>query len=201
MPDATYTGLMGFLTQPRWVVRRRRLTLACGLLLACWIASPASAQVRRPIVFGQAGGASIGHADSTQGRAPMVGAAASVPLTPRILLDGDVHVSRVTGVFGRDDHSFTETMYTASLLWRTAVGGNVHAVAGGGLGLQRAHTEFSDPTIGRFNRTETLRLLHGRAGIEVDVSRRLVLRTEGVLWFGTGLDWVVGARAGLGYRF
>jgi hypothetical protein len=29
----------------------------------------------------------------------------------------------------------------------------------------------------------------------------MVIRTEGVLWFGEGLDWVVGARAGLGYRF
>jgi hypothetical protein len=29
----------------------------------------------------------------------------------------------------------------------------------------------------------------------------MVIRTEGVLWFGEGLDWVVGARAALGYRF
>jgi hypothetical protein len=29
----------------------------------------------------------------------------------------------------------------------------------------------------------------------------MVIRTEGVMWFGEGLDWVVGARAGLGYRF
>jgi hypothetical protein len=180
---------------------RPRLILALLAWLPCWIATPAWAQVQRPIVFGQAGGASIGHADSTQGRAPMFGAAASVPLTPRILLEGDVHVSRVTRVFGRDDHTFTETMYTASLLWRAPVRGNLHAVAGGGMGIQRAHTEFSDPTVGRFNQTETLRLLHGRAGIEVDVSRRLVIRTEGVLWFGSGLDWVAGVRAGLGYRF
>jgi hypothetical protein len=198
MLQVTYTFLMGFVTQPR-LARRRRLLLACGAVLIS--AAPAWAQQPTVAVFAQAGGASIGHSDSTQGHAPIFGGAASIRITPRFLLDGDVHVGRVTRVFGREDHEFTETMYTASLLWRAPVRGKIHALVGGGLGIQRAHTEFVDPSIGRFSYAETLKLLHGRAGIEFDASRRLVVRTEGVLWFGPGLDWVAGARAGLGYRF
>jgi hypothetical protein len=48
---------------------------------------------------------------------------------------------------------------------------------------------------------ETVRLLHGKVGTDWDFSDRLVLRTHGVLWMGGGLDWVFGARVGLGYRF
>jgi hypothetical protein len=29
----------------------------------------------------------------------------------------------------------------------------------------------------------------------------MAIRAEGVMWFGEGLDWIVGGRAGLGYRF
>jgi hypothetical protein len=66
--------------------------------------------------------------------------------------------------------------------------------------LQRAHTHAEDPRF-RIDRTETIRLLHGRVGAEWDISSRMAIRTEGVMWFGEGLDWIVGARAGLGYRF
>ena len=80
------------------------------------------------------------------------------------------------------------------------VDGRAHFIAGGGAGLQWAHTDVDDPPF-RIDRTETIRLLHGRIGAEWDISSRMAIRTEGVVWFGEGLDWVLGARAGLGYRF
>ena len=52
-----------------------------------------------------------------------------------------------------------------------------------------------------FPSAETIRLIHGRIGAEWNISSRAAIRAEGVMWFGEGLDWVVGARAGLGYRF
>jgi len=63
------------------------------------------------------------------------------------------------------------------------------------LALQWAHTEFNEAPFGRVDRVETVRLLHGTIGADWDLSSRVVLRTEGVLWFGAGLDWVVGGRA------
>jgi hypothetical protein len=68
------------------------------------------------------------------------------------------------------------------------------------MGFQRAHTDLDDEGF-RIDKTETIRLLHGRAGAEWEVTKRLAIRTEGVLWFGEGLDWVVGGRAGISYRF
>jgi hypothetical protein len=60
---------------------------------------------------------------------------------------------------------------------------------------------FTAAPIGRVDTRETLRLWHGRGGIDWDLSRGFLLRTDGVLWMGGGLDWVLGARVGLGYRF
>ena len=67
--------------------------------------------------------------------------------------------------------------------------------------MQRVHIEFNEPSIPRVDRTDSVRLLHGRLGADWDLTDRLVLRTHGVLWMGAGLDWVVGGRVGLGYRF
>ena len=83
---------------------------------------------------------------------------------------------------------------------RSTPNGRAHFLVGAGAGLQRAHTEVDEPPF-RIDRTETIRLLHGRIGGEWDVSSRMAIRTEGVMWFGEGLDWVVGARAGICYRF
>jgi hypothetical protein len=165
------------------------------------MASPLSAQERRMVILGAVGGASIGHDDSSQGAAPVAGVGAAVHLTPRLLLDGDVHTARVEHVFGRASHDFTEVTVTGSLLFRKAVRARVHVMAGGGLGVQRTHTEFELPPNGRADRVQSLRLVHGRIGAEWDPSSRLVIRTEAVFWFGSGLDWVLGGRVGLGYRF
>ena len=176
------------------------MTRVLGVAVAvCLFAVPAQAQ-ERAIVFGTIGGAGIGHADSEQGNAPTFGAGAGFHLTPRLVVEGDVHTARVGHVFDRDHHDFTEITYTGSLLFRSTPGGRAHLLAGGGAGLQRAHTVVDDPPI-RIDRTETVRLLHGRIGGEWGLSSRLAIRTEGVMWFGEGLDWVVGARAGLCYRF
>jgi hypothetical protein len=163
-------------------------------------AAPVWAEERRAVVVGTIGGAGLGHADSEQGNAPMFGGGIGFHLTARLVVDGDVHTARVSHVFGRDHHDFSETTFTASLLFRSTPAGRLHFIAGGGAGLQRAHTDAEDPRF-RIDRTETIRLLHGRVGAEWDLSSRIALRTEGVMWFGEGLDWVVGARAGLGYRF
>jgi hypothetical protein len=178
-----------------FLVRVSAFALA-GLLMA----TSASAQDRRAIVFGTIGGGSIGHADSEMGNAAIFGGGAGVHLTPRLVVEGDVQGARVSNVFGRARHDFTETMITGSLLFRSTPDGRVHFLGGGGVGLQWAHTDLDDPPF-RIVETERIRHLHGRAGAEWDVSSRLAIRTEGVLWFGTGLDWVVGARGGLSYRF
>jgi hypothetical protein len=175
----------------------RLVRLALVLSLS---AAPVWAQERRAVVVGTIGAASLGHADSEQGHAPIFGGGVGFHLTPRLVVEGDVHTARVSHVFGRDHHDFTETTFTGSLLFRSTPEGPVHFIAGGGAGLQRAHTDAADPRF-RIDQTETIRLLHGRVGAEWNISSRIVIRTEGVLWFGEGLDWVVGARAALGYRF
>jgi hypothetical protein len=170
-----------------------------ALVLSLFTA-PAWAQERRAVVVGTIGGAGLGHADSEQGSAPTFGGAVGLRLTARLAVEGDVHIAHVSHVFGRDQHDFTETTFTGSLLFRSAPAGRIHFLAGGGAGLQWAHTEADEPQF-RIDRTETVRLVHGRSGAEWDISRRMAIRTEGVIWFGEGLDWIVGVRAGLGYRF
>ena len=64
----------------------------------------------------------------------------------------------------------------------------------------RANTDVDEPGF-RVDRSETIRLLHGRIGAEWDISSRIAIRTEGLMWFGAGLDWIMGVRAGVGYRF
>jgi opacity protein-like surface antigen len=182
---------------------RQRISVASTLLALALVgaAAPAFAQEHKGLVYGQVGGASIGHADSEQGKAPIIGGGVSFNLTTHLVVEGDVHAARVSHVFGRDHHDFSEVTFTASVFYRTRPNGKVHVVAGGGLGVQRAHVEFDEPGIPVVNRDETLRLLHGRAGVEWDVSDRVVIRTEGVLWLGGGLDWVTGGRVAVGYRF
>jgi hypothetical protein len=177
------------------VARGLRLALVVSLF-----AAPVRAQEHRAFVVGTIGGASLGHADSEQGNAPIFGGSVGFHVTARFVVEGDVHTARVSHVFGREHHDFTETTFTGSLLFRSTPGGHAHFIAGGGAGLQRAHTKVDDPRF-QIDRTETIPLIHGRIGAEWDISSRAAIRAEGVLWFGEGLDWVVGARAGLGYRF
>jgi hypothetical protein len=165
-------------------------------LAASLFAASASGQERRAVVFGTIGGASLGHADSEQGKTPIFGGGVGYHLTPRLLVEGDVHTGRVSHVFGRAHHDFTETTFTASLVFRSTPAGRVHFLAGGGAGLQWAHTDLDEPPF-RIDETETIRLLHGRMGVDWDLSSRASIRMEGVLWFGAGLDWVVGGRAGV----
>jgi len=177
--------------------------LARGFRLALVVslfAAPVRAQEHRAVVVGTIGGASLGHADSEQGNAPIFGGAVGFQLTTRLVVEGDVHTARVSHVFGRDHHDFTETTLTGSVLYRSTPDGSAHFIAGGGAGLQWAHIDLDEPPF-RFNGTETIRLLHGRIGGEWDISSRVAIRTEGVMWFGHGLDWVLGARASVGYRF
>lgn len=162
---------------------------------------PAFAQERKTVIFAEVGGASIGHADSLQGHAPIWGGGAAFLLSPGIAIEGDVHGARVTRVFGRDHHDFTEVTVTGSLLFLVPAGGRFQFIAGGGLAWQRAHTVFDEPPFGRIDRVETIRLLHGRIGAQWNASSRMVIRTDAVLWMGGGLDWVVGGRVGVGYRF
>ena len=169
-------------------------------LVICLAAAPARAQDRRRVVFGTIGGAGLGHADSEQGKAPIFGGGIGVHLTPRLVVEGEVHTGRVNNVFGRARHDFAQTTFTASLLFRSTPEGRAHFIAGGGAALQRAHTDLDDPPL-LIDRTETIQLLHGRIGAEWELTSRVSLTTEGVLWFGEGLDWVVGGRAGLRYRF
>jgi hypothetical protein len=169
-------------------------------LVICLVAAPARAQDRRVVVFGTIGGAGLGHADSEQGKAPIFGGGVGVHLTPRLVVEGDVQTGRVNNVFGRARHDFTQTTFTASLVFRSTPEARAHFLAGGGAALQRAHTDLDDPPL-HIDRTETIRLLHGRIGAEWELSSRVSVTTEGVLWFGEGLDWVVGGRAGLRYRF
>jgi hypothetical protein len=91
--------------------------------------------------------------------------------------------------------------FTGSLLFRTPSRAPLHFLAGGGVAVQRAHIEYDERPFPPVDMVETLRLLHGKVGIDWDISDRLVLRTHGVLWMGGGLDWVFGGRVGLGYRF
>jgi hypothetical protein len=177
-----------------------RATGLCFALVVSLFAAPVRAQEHRLVVVGTIGGASLGHADSEQGNAPVFGGALGFHLTPRLVVEADVHTARVDHVFGRDHHDFTETTLTGSLLFRSTPEGHAHFIAGGGAGLQWAHIVVDEPQF-RIDRTETIRLLHGRAGAEWDLSSRAAIRTEGVMWFGEGLDWVVGARVGLSYRF
>jgi len=174
---------------------------ACAVLLACVAGGPAAAQDRRTVIFGDAGYAGIGYDDSEQGKAPIFGGGVAFHLTPRLVVEGDVHGGRVENVFGRQQHDFTELTFTGSLLFRAPVRGRVHLLAGGGLAVQRAHIEFNEPPIPPVDRTETVRLLHGRLGADWELTDRLVIRTHSDLWMGGGRDWVVGARVGLGYRF
>ena len=177
----------------------RELTGAI-LGLAFLIPAPVSAQGRRAVVFGEAGRATLGHADSEQGRAPIFGGGLAFHLTPHLVIEGDVHSGRVAHVFGRRHHEFTELTLTGSLLYRAPSRGSIHFIVGGGLARQRAHTVVDEPPLGRHD-VDWLRLLHARAGAEWDASRRIVIRTDAVAWIGEGLDWVVGGRVGLGYRF
>jgi hypothetical protein len=170
------------------------------VLVVSLLAAPVWAQERRTVVVGTVGGAGLGHADSEQGNAPIFGGAVGFHLTPCLVVEGDVHTAGVSHVFGRDHHDFTETTFTGGLLFRSTPDGRAHFIAGGGAGIQRAHTDLDDPPF-QIDRTETIPLWHGRVGAEWDVSSRMAIRTEGVMWFGDGLDWVVGARAGLSYRF
>jgi len=179
---------------------RRAVVSSVFILFVC-LPVTAAGQNHRGLVFGSIGLASIGYADSEQGKAPIFGGGVAVDLTPRLVVEGDLHGARVTNVFGRSDHDFTELTATASLLYRAFADRRAHVLAGGGLGVQRAHSAFNVPPLGPVDRTETLRLWHWRAGAEWDVSPRTVMRTEAVFWFGEGLDWVMGGRFVVGYRF
>jgi Outer membrane protein beta-barrel domain len=169
-------------------------------LLVILFAAPVWAQERRAVVVGTIGGASLGHADSEQGNAPIFGGAVGFHPTARLVVEGDVHTARVSHVFGRDHHDFTQTTFTGSLLFRSTPDGHTHLIAGGGAGLQRAHTDADDPRF-RIDRTDMIRLIHGRIGAEWNISSRIAIGIESVMWFGKGIDWVVGARARVGYRF
>ncbi len=181
------------------MVSRFRKTVGF-IVVACLCAAPALAQERRVLVVGSIGGASLGNADSEMGNALIVGGGAGFHLTPRLIVEADVHRGSVRNVFGRAHHDFTETTFTGSVIFRSAPEGRVHFIGGGGIGLQRAHNDVDDPPF-RIVRTDTIRLLHGRAGAEWDISNRLSIRTEAVMWFGEGLDWVFGGRGGVVYRF
>ena len=170
-------------------------------LALCVFATPVSGQDRRWAVFGTAGAASIGHADSEQGKAPVVGGGVVFQLVRWLFLEGDVHGARARHVFGREHHDVSELTFTGSLLFRTSPARRAHFVGGAGLAFQRARIEFDVPTVGHLDRTEALRLTHGRAGVEWDVSGRVLIRSEALLWLGEGLDWVLGGRVGVGYRF
>lgn len=161
----------------------------------------AAAQARRSVLVASVGGATIGHADSQQGAAPIFGGGAGFHLTPRLMVEGDVHGGRVTQVFGREDHDFSQVTLTGSALFRSSSEKRLHFIGGGGLALQRARSRFTVTSGERIHRSEVIRLLHGRSGLEWSLSNRSVMRAEGVLWFGSGLDWVMGARVSVGFRF
>jgi hypothetical protein len=177
-----------------------RLPAAIAVVLTC-LPSPAAGQDRRGLLFANIGLASVGHSDSEQGKAPIVGGGAAFDLTRRLVAEGDIHGARVRHVFGRADHDFTELTVTGSLLYRAFADRRAHFLAGGGFGFQRAHSAFTVDPVGEVDRTETIRLWHYRAGPEWGVSHRTVMRTEAVFWFGGGLDWVMGGRLVVGYRF
>ena len=178
-----------------------RSVIVYGLLIGLLTAAPASGQDRRGFIYGTIGGASIGHADSEQGKAPIFGGGMAFRILPRLVVEGDVHGARVTQVFGREHHDFTQTTFTGSVLFRAPLSQEVDFLTGGGLGYQRAHIDFTLDPFGRVERTETIRLMHGKAGLQWNVANGWAMRAEGVLWMGSGLDWVMGGRVGLGYRF
>jgi hypothetical protein len=103
-------------------------------------------------------------------RVRQLGGGVGFYLTPVLVVEGDVHRASVSHVFDRDHHDFTETTFTGSLLYRSTPDGRAHFIAGGGAGLQSAQTDLDDPLF-RIDRTETIRLLHGRIGAEWDISR------------------------------
>ena len=57
-------------------------------LALCVFATPVFGRERRWVVFGTAGVASIGHADSEQGKAPVVAGAVAFQMVPWLLLEG-----------------------------------------------------------------------------------------------------------------
>lgn len=175
--------------------------LGAVTLLLCASATTTFAQEFRGVVLADVGFASIGHADSKQGNAALLGGGVSVRLTPWLVAEGDAHRAHVSHVFGRDDHDFTESTVTGSLLFRGRRRGRAHLLAGGGVAVQRAHSAFTVPPIGPVETRETLQLWHGRTGVEWDASTRVVVRTDAVLWFGGGVDWVLGGVLRVGYRF
>jgi hypothetical protein len=174
---------------------------ACSAVVFWSAAAPVFSQDRPGVVFGEVGGANMGHHDSEYGSAPIAGGGAAFHLTPRFLLEADLHGGRLRHVFGRDHHNFDQVTMTISLLFRTAVDRKVHFVAGAGLGVQRAETGFDHPSAGHVRNVESLNLKHGRIGADWDVSNRLVIRTDAAMWIGGGLDWILGGRVGVGYRF
>ena len=178
-----------------------RIARVCLFAFAvCLFAAPVWAQEHRSVVFGSLGIVGLGHADSEQGNGPLIGGGIGFYLTPVLVVEVDVHRARVSHVFGRDHHDFTDTTLAGSLLFRSTPDARAHFLAGGGAGLQWAHTDLDEPPF-QIDRTDRIRMLYGRSGAEWDISSRVAIRTEGVLWFGPGLDWIAGFRAELGYRF
>jgi hypothetical protein len=176
------------------------IVLRAAVLLSIF-GTAAAGQDRRATVFGQVGAGNIGHADSEQGNALIVGGGAGFRLTPWLVMEADVHRAHVSNVFGQQSHEFTATTLTGSVLYRSHDERRAHLIAGGGLGVQRARSQFDVSPSTRVDRTETLRLLHGRIGAEWDVSDHVAVRTDGVVWFGGGLDWVLGGVVRAAYRF
>jgi hypothetical protein len=120
-------------TWPRHVLARFRSTvIIAGLFTACIGVTPLFAQEHRTVILGEIGGASIGHHDSLQGSAPIWGGSAGFFFTPHIGIEGAVQGARVSHVFGRDHHDFTELTMTGSLLFRAPARGGVHFLAGNG---------------------------------------------------------------------
>src|SRR5919106_1638524 len=95
----------------------------------------------RVLAFALVGGASLGHADSEMGKAPIFGGGVGFHLTPRLLVEADVETGSVSNVFGRARHDFTQTMLTGSLVFRSSPDARAHFIGGGGIGVQWAHTD------------------------------------------------------------
>ena len=181
--------------------RSSRMRQMSMTTLLCLSATTTAAQEYRGAILADAGVASIGHADSEQGNAALLGGGVSFRLAPWLVAEGELHRAHVSRVFGRDDHDFTESTLTGSVLFRAHRGGRAHLLAGGGFAVQRARSEFDAPPIGSVDIRETVRLWHGRTGIEWDAFERVVVRTDAVLWFGAGVDWILGGLVRVGYRF